>query len=164
MKVSDIRHSAEMYCGKSIEDDMAINVVNECLDIIADLSDLNDEESIEVTDVSVWHELPENTTRIVNVTSSDGSPYKNWQSRGNTLKFSDLDTYSVLVKRMPEHVESMSEEPDCHVMFHRLLGMYLRGYAKLATEDTNADGQQAIQRFYEEIQRVAEVLRTTRQR
>ena len=164
MKVSQIRHAAEMYCGKVVEDDMALDVVNEALDTIGDLSDIHDEAEVVAADTVTWYELPGGTTNIVNVVDDMGDTYQKWQTRENTIKFGDAGTYSVLIKRMPDHVDSMSDEPECHVMFHRPISFYLRGYAKLATDDGNQDGHQQITRFMEEITRVAQVIRASRKR
>ena len=163
MNVSTIRSLAEIFCGVSIEDDIAIGLINEGLAMIGDLA--NNYEDVEFTSTGrTWMDLGDNVTNVVTVTKSDGSPFSGWTTRGMSIRFDEDGTYLVTVKKMPEDVEQVSDEPDCHPMFHRALVTYLRGMVKLIRNDESAIGAQFLQQFEQEVARVSAVLERSRQR
>ncbi len=163
MNVSKIRSLAEIFCGVSIEDDIAIGLVNEGLAMIGDLA--NNFETVEITSTDrSLIELGPNITNVVLVTKQDGSPYSGWTTRGMSIRFDEDGVYNVTVKKMPEEVTSVLDTPDCHPMFHRALVTYLRGMVKLIRNDESAIGAQFLQQFEQEIARVSAVLERSRQR
>lgn len=163
MNVSTIRSLAEIFCGVSIEDDIAIGLVNEGLAMIGDLT--NNYEDVELTSTNrEWIELDSKITNVVTVTKSDGAPYSGWTTRGMSIRFDENGVYNVTVQKMPEEVTSVLDTPDCHPMFHRALVTYLRGMVKLIRNDQSAIGAQLLQQFEQEITRVNAVLERSRQR
>jgi hypothetical protein len=163
MNVSTIRSLAEIFCGVSIEDDIAIGLVNEGLAMIGDLAYNYEDVEFKSTD-RAWIELGSDVTNVVTVTKADGTPYSGWTTRGMSIRFDEDGTYLVTVKKMPQDVEQVSDEPDCHPMFHRALVTYLRGMVKLIRNDQSAIGAQLLQQFEQEVARVSAVLERSRQR
>lgn len=162
MNLAQIRQSAEMYCGVAIEDDMLLQAVNEALEQIGDLAFIDEEVEVTAIDAD-WNDLPEGTTSIINVTQN-AAPYQQWQTRGYKIKFVEPGTYIVALQRMPNKVESVTETPECHPLFHQAIGTYLRSFVKLTKDDTNQDGHNLKQEFKEQVARAAKIITSNRKR
>lgn len=163
MNVSRIRNLVEIFCGVSIEDDMLLSLVNEGLAMIGDLA--NNHVDIEITSTNrEWMKLDSDITNVITVTKEDGKPFAGWTTRGTSIRFDESGMYNVTVKKMPKDVTSVTDEPDCHPMFHRALVTYLRGMVKLIRNDQSAIGAQLLKQSESEITRVHGVLERTRQR
>lgn len=162
LNLAQMRQKAEMYCGVAIADDILLDVVNEALETIGDLAFIDEEIEITAPDDS-WVELPETTTKIINVMKGDKT-YQQWQTRGYSIKFVEPGTYTVTVQRMPNKVEIITDIPECHILFHKAIVTYLRGFVKLTKDDNNQDGHKLIEQFNSEIGRVAGMIQSNRKR
>lgn len=162
MKVSKIRNLSEIYCGVSIPDDLVISLVNEALHMIGDLALVYDDVSLNAQ-ASTWIELPEDTVSIESA-SKDGKPYSGFTTQGLKIKFDEEGQFVVTIRRMPKEVEMLTDEPECHPMFHRAIVTYVRGMMKKILDDNSADGQMLLAQFTQEVDRVANMLQRTRKR
>jgi len=170
MTISDMIEAVETYCNVSVSSssntitpDQIIDLVNETLDKIADMTDNFTIQTFNSVQSNSWNELDTRTLSIIEVRDSGEQIHNNWKVQNAEIYFYESGSYEVLTKTMPNLVSAVSDTPDCHPIFYRPIIDYLRGMTKLRNDDTSQDGLRLVKSFYEQIKRAAKVIDLSRQ-
>ncbi len=176
MTVAQITQVAELYCGRNIENDIALQAINQALMTIGDLGLVMDTEEYLNSVANRWEDLPDSTTGIVTVeelvniadpgdpAELEVRPFMKWKVRTGEILFQEDGDFQVVYRRMPAKVVSISEVPDAHPIFHRPVALYLQSFVKTMRDDNNPDGHKLMEMFYAEIQRSGDVVSNIRKR
>lgn len=170
MTISDMIEAVETYCNVSVSSssntitpDQIIDLVNETLDKIADMTDNFTIQTFNSVQSNSWNELDTRTLSIIEVRDSEEQIHNNWKVKNTEIYFYESGSYEVLTKTMPNLVSETADTPDCHPIFYRPIIDYLRGMTKLRNDDTSQDGLRLVKSFYEQIKRAAKVIDLSRQ-
>jgi hypothetical protein len=164
MTGNEIHNAAAAYINGGIDENDALIAINEAMTKLGDMALVYDQATGDDLggdgfDAGEWYDLPANLTNIVEVLDSKNKQYSAWTSYGNTIRFADTGTYTIVYRRMPIPLAALTADPEIHVAFHPALVTYVKAWHKLREDDKNADGQQLKQEFYAEAERVFKLMR-----
>jgi hypothetical protein len=178
MTGEEIQTAAELYMDDTIDDEDALEAINEALAKMGDMALVDDSKEFADAEADTEYTFEEpplagsttvDKTWVTNVTSvrdSSGDEYYDYQlymGDGVSIVFADDDTYTVRYRRMPAALADLTETPEIHTAFHRSLVTYLEAWAKLKEfEGDDNDGAYLRQRFDEEVARTYSMLRRRR--
>lgn len=157
MKGNDLRPLVETYIRAEIEPETLVLMINECLDAIGDRALLYKNVEM-ILNAGEWQNLPNNVTAIMEVTSSGGELYGDWQTLGSLIKVLDSGGYHLTIRMMPPRISSLDEEIEIHSLFNHAILCYLRGITKKSDDDMSQDGAEQLQMFQAEVQKAHETL------
>jgi hypothetical protein len=148
----DIQKAIKKYVKASISDEDMIIIINEAIDEINGKGYVFGEVEAEV-EANTWYEMPAECISVISVFNSCERPYHGWQQRGTLkLMFRDAGTYTIVARRLADHIESLAEAIPIHQIFHPALVIYGRSWAKLRINDESVDGNNLKQEFYQKIE------------
>jgi hypothetical protein len=149
---TDVQTMIRKYVKASISDDDMISIINEAIDEIAGRGYIFGEVEVTV-EANTWYEMPAECISVISVFGSDEEPYHAWRQRGTLkLMFAGAGTYTIVARRLADHIESLAEELPVHQAFHRALVTYGRAWKKLQINDESSDGNNLMQKFYQQIE------------
>ncbi len=153
----DVMNIAVVYYDESLDDALVIYAINRALGLIGDSAMKYTTMTIAPTDTTTFNTTNASCTSIKWVKDSNGLIYDDWESYDpRSIRFDDTDTYTLLIKVMPTEISTLDTTIDLHPIFEQPLVTYLIGFAKLADDDANPDGQKNLEQdFLRDVARAA---------
>jgi hypothetical protein len=149
---TDIQTAIKKYVKASISDDDMILLINEAIDEIAGKGYIFGEVEVNA-EANTWYEMPVECISVIDVFDSNDRPYRGWRQRGTLrLMFAESGTYTIVARRLADHILSLAEELPVHRAFHPALVTYGRAWKKLQINDESGDGNKLKQEFYQKIE------------
>lgn len=159
----EMRHAAEMYVGKSIDEDMALVAINEATRKIGDMGLLYGEITIENAEAGKVYYLPNDLLHVFSVVNQHGRSYEDWNVTGERLIFKAPGTYTVIARKIGSGLKSLDEEPDIHEAYHGAIVDYLREFAMSAKSEDPRSKTMLYERFERDVTNTFHFLRRQRQ-
>ena len=163
---TDIQIYVEKRLGRTFEQDMILEAINECLDEIGDLSLLYATSDVTVVDIKQWYALPESYSKVEKVIKYEGECeyiYEGWEYRNGNIRIFDTGDFRIVARKIPDYLTEIS---DTFVELHRSYNNAIRYYV-LAWVRENEDlddqiSEKYYQKFTEKVQRAASSLISTK--
>lgn len=164
MTGTEILSYIEERMGIPIDPDKCLMAINEAIDMLGDLGLLYDTiEGIEVTDTNKWYNLPPDFTYIQQVMTSKNELYLRWDYRNGQINFADPNTYTIVARKMGEHLENISDSfTDLHRLYHNAIKFYALAWFKENDDDFDEAAEKYYGRFESTAQQAMQTLLRTK--
>lgn len=165
MTGQEIKERVEKYIDDEIETSLALEAINEAIDLIGDKS-LIFETVAYSADANTWYLLPVDATMVTTVTKSESnnlfSPYDGYKLEGKNILFLDEGTFNIHYRRLPFGIAKLSDTPEIHKAFHQCLVTYLKAWIKLQEDDESLPGSVLMQQFDRDVQLISNNLKRSK--
>lgn len=162
MTGAEIRRSAEVYVGKSIETDMALLGINEAMRKIGDMGLLYGEITVNNALADEIYLLPKDLVHLFVIVDSEGNAYSNYVIMGDRIIFKDSGSYVIHARKLADKLENLEDEPNIHEAYHGSLVEYLRRFVIEATSGEPKEKVGYYEVFERDVVNVFQMLRRRR--
>lgn len=158
MTGTEIQSRAARYLDFDIDDDDALEAINECLSILGDRGLIYGMLTYEV-EANKWYTLSSDVTLVTRTTRLSGDSnyydYYDYYIEGDSILFMNDGTYNIHYRRLPSALARLSDTPDIPELYHQCIVTYLKGWARQKDEDGfSEDGQRLLLQFQQDAQQV----------
>jgi hypothetical protein len=157
MTGEQIKAAAERYIGDTLDPVDALEGINQALVWLADRASLWGETVINAA-ADTWYDLPNDCIGVLEVAAASGEA-REYVKRDNRIKFAEADTYTVRYRRLPREMTALTETPEVHQAFHRVLVTGLKAWWKLMDDEENPDGLRLLAKFERDAEYAAALVR-----
>ncbi|MFW6122253.1 MAG: hypothetical protein ACOC80_15325, partial [Petrotogales bacterium] len=89
--------------------------------------------------------------------------YQRWEFRNGSIKFFDKGEYEIVARKMPKHLEEISDSfEDIHRFYYNSLKYYALAWIKENDDFEDPAAQALYERFTEKVKRSANKLLSTK--
>jgi hypothetical protein len=166
MTGTEIQSYVDERMGITVTSDLVLEAINEGLDEIGDLGLLYVTTDVTVSDISQWYSLEDDYTGIEKVLKIDEEKnyiYQRWEYRNGDIKFFDKGDFTIVARKMPEHLTSISDSfIDLHRLYHNGLKYYALAWMKENDDFEDPAVQILYKKFESKVKRAAQTLISTK--
>lgn len=166
MTGEDIQSYVETRTGRTIERDLILEAINEGLDEIGDMALLYDTATVDISEIEQWYSLPDDFTyveKVLKIEDDEEYIYQRWEFRNGSIKFFDKGEYEIVARKMPKHLEEISDSfEDIHRFYYNSLKYYALAWIKENDDFEDPAAQALYERFTEKVKRSANKLLSTK--
>lgn len=156
MTGEQIRILADSFVDDNLDTLDALGWLNECLDELGSEARQAGSVVINAASTTEWYDLPGDLIEITEVEDGQGNYGGAYRVREGKIRFYTAGTYTVWYYKRPGEMETLTDEPEAHVLLHRPMALFLASRFKSKEDDENPDAARLMNEYKEKRRKALE--------
>lgn len=166
---TEIQSYIETRLGITVNSDLVLEAINECLNEIGDAGLLYDTIDLTVTDTEERYNLPlepspyTKVQLVLKLVDGEEYIYQRWDYRNGSIRIFDEGDYTIVCRKMAEPISNIADTiTGLHRLYNNAIKYYTLAWIRENDNIEDVGAQVLYQRFEKSVARAAQTLANTK--